>query len=333
MNKIITASCILFLLLVSCKRNHLNVDVSNINVEIKVDPFYKTLFSADTANMEKLANHFYNQYGHYWEVYNYGVIKTGNPSLADFHLYLGKFLKNSNIRELADTCIKEFSELNNMEYQLQEAFKHVKYYYPQKEIPAIFFHISGFNQSVVIDSGFVSVSIDNYLGEGSSYYQSLLIPMYLRKKMHKSRIPEDVILAYALSEFPFRPIKQCLLSNILYQGKIRYFLKATMPHLSDGQVMGYTSEQLEWCEKNEEMIWQFFVKNKYLFSSDYKIIMKYINDGPFTSGMPKDSPGLVAVWLGMQIVKTYVDENKVSIDSLMKENDYIRILRKSAYQP
>ncbi len=333
MNKLLPVICLLFFINISCKHTRYNVDVSHVDIDIKVNHFYKDLFSADTSDIKELAIDFSTRYGRYWDIYNYGVIKTGDPSLKDFPVYLGKFLCNSSVRELADSCFKVFSDVKDIEKELTGAFKHVKHYFPKKNIPEIYFHISGFNQSVVVDSGFVSVSVDNYLGGNSKYYKSLLVPMYLRKKMQKNRISKDVVLAYAMSEFQFRPQKINLLSNMIYQGKIRCFLKAMMPELPENEIMGYTNDQMEWCQKNEAMIWEFFVKNKYLFSSDYKIIMRYINDGPFTSGMPKDSPGLVAVWLGMKIVNSYVEENNCSVNSLMEENDYIGILRKSAYQP
>lgn len=324
---------VLVISLFACKNKPLDVDVSDIKSDIKIDPFFKKLFTADTSDIKSLAAKFHKQYGHYWEIYNYGVINTGNPSLDDFPLFLEKFLKNKQIRELADSCMKVFPEYSKEEKELENAFRHLKYYYPRKNIPKILFHISGFNQSVVIDSGFVSVSVDNYLGENSKYYKSMMTPLYMRKKMCKDRLVRDVILAYGFSEFPFKPQSPDLVSNILYHAKIRYFLKAMMPHLSDADIMGYTQDQIKWCEENEDRIWEFFVSNKYLFSTDYKTIMKYTNDGPFTSGMPKESPGQAAIWLALQILEDYVAENECGLVELMQENDYNHILRKSAYQP
>ncbi len=324
---------VLLISLLACKSNPLCVDVSDIDVNVEIEPFFEKLFTADTSDIKLLASKFYHEYGNYWEIYNMGVINTGDPSLDDFPFFLAKFLSNEQVRELVDSCVQRFSDYSKEEKELESAFKHLKYYYPKKNIPKIFFHVSGFNQSVVTDSGFISVSIDNYLGENSRYYEAMMTPLYLRKKMCKDRIVKDILLAYGLSEFHFKPKTANLISNILYQAKIRYFVKAMIPHLSDADIMGYTQEQARWCKENEDMIWEFLIYNKYLFSTDYKTIVKYINDGPFTSGMPKESPGQAVIWLGLQILEDYIKENNCSLIELMMENDYNQILRKSGYQP
>ena len=61
---------------------------------------------------------------------------------------------------------------------------------------------------------------------------------------------------------------------------------------------------------------------------------KYLNDAPFTSGMPVESPGRAVVWTGYSIVGKYMQKNKnVSLERLMAEQDYHKILREAGYRP
>ena len=61
--------------------------------------------------------------------------------------------------------------------------------------------------------------------------------------------------------------------------------------------------------------------------------MKYLNDAPFTSGMPTESPGRAVVWTGLQIVKKYEEKKGISLPDLMEEQDYRQILRSAGYRP
>ena len=78
----------------------------------------------------------------------------------------------------------------------------------------------------------------------------------------------------------------------------------------------------------------YVIEQKHLFSTDYRTIIKYINDGPFTPGMPQEAPSRTGIWLGLQIVKQYMNKHeKLTLVDLMNENDYGMLLRESAYQP
>ena len=63
------------------------------------------------------------------------------------------------------------------------------------------------------------------------------------------------------------------------------------------------------------------------------MIVKYLNDAPFTSGMPSDSPGRTVVWTGFRIVEKYMKKTGASLEELMQEQDYHKILRVAGYRP
>lgn len=332
MNKLILYFFLVFSLL-SCTNS--KPDLSSILVDASINRFDKDLFSIDTINIEEGLSALSQKYGKYWEMYNRGILGTGNPSSPGYSEYMKKFLCDKNIREVYDSCALVFADLSSEEKDLEKALKYMKYYFPNSAIPKIYTHISGFNQSVAVDSAVISVSIDNYLGENCKFYNMLAtpVPMYARSSMCKERIPFDILKAMLLTSFNFKTNKNNLVSNILYQGKISYILSMLFPDRDEAFISDYNNNQLSWCKNNESASWAFFIEKDFLYSTDHFVISKYINNAPYTSGMPSDSPGRVANWLGLQIIKSYMKTTESSLAELMSNNDYDAILRKSSYQP
>ncbi len=227
-----------------------------------------------------------------------------------------------------------FPKLDKQEEELTDGFKHLKYYYPNVEIPKVFSQLSGFNQSIVVDEGLIGVSLDKYLGEDCDFYALLRRPVYLRENMTPHRIAQDILLAYGLTEFPFKPKAQNLMEQMIYQGKILYFLQALLPAKAEFDIMKYSEEDLKWCVDNESQVWAYLIEQKYLFNTHTSMTRNYINDAPFTTGMSKESPGRIGTWIGLQIVKSYMAKhNDISLPILMSNDDYAGVLRESAYQP
>lgn len=331
MREVKIISILLMFLVIGCKQNPRKVDVSSIDLDVKIARLDQDLFALrgeNSFNLKKVKE----QYREFFPLYCNKVIELGNPDNARFPGYLQKFLNDSVILQTYARCQEVFPDLIHQKEAITQAFKHYRYYYPQGKIPHLYAHISGFNQSMVVAPNIISMSLDRYLGADCEFYAQLGLPQYMRYKMTPERLAQDVILAFGLTEFSFNPKHDNLLSNIIYQGKIRYFLQAMMPDLSVTDIMGYKPQEMEWCKANEENIWGYLIEQKYLFSTQYRMIMKYINDGPFTPGMPKESPSRCAVWIGLNIVKAYMQAKpQVDLPTLMKESDYEKILRESEY--
>ncbi|MGZ2370850.1 gliding motility lipoprotein GldB [Ancylomarina sp. YFZ004] len=316
---------------VACQSNKLKVDVSNIDLEIKIDRFEKKLF--DLKNGSSFED-FKQNYPRILRLYSEKVIGLGSVDDLNYFQYLNKFLNDSTMNLVANRIDSIFPNLDNQEEELTDGFKHLKYYYPEAKIPMIFSQLSGFNQSIVVDEGMIGVSLDKYLGVDCDFYALLSRPVYLRENMTANRIAQDIFLAYGLTEFPFKSKAQNLMEQMIYQGKILYFLQALLPEKAEFDIMKYSKEKHQWCVDNESQVWAYLIEQKHLFSTQNSMARNYINDAPFTTGMPKESPGRIGTWIGLQIVKSYMAKHsELSIPELMTNNDYAAILRESAYQP
>ncbi len=322
---------VLLVFLFSCKSGPKKPDVSDVKLDVKIQRFEQDLFA---VKQDSDLNLLRKRYAEVLSLYSNKVIGLGDSNDPNYLEYLNQFLSDSTMRQVADSVAKKFPTLEKEEKELEKAFKYMTCYFPDLKIPDFYSQISGFNQSIVVAQNLVGISLDKYLGKDCEFYSYLGSPMYVRENMIPERIAQDVVLAYALTEFPFKPVKDDLVSNMIYQGKIRYFVQTMMPDKSEADVMKYSQEELEWCEENAELMWGYIIEQKHLFTTDYRTVIKYINDGPFTPGMPQKSPSRTGIWIGWQIVKEYMAKHpKYSIAELMLDNDYATLLRESAYQP
>ncbi len=324
----------LIFVLICCQRNPLNVDVSGIDLKLDIKRLDRDIFRLNADNLNTTIPELKRTYGSFFDAYNENVIAIGDPSDSLYATYLNTFLTDS-VRMLTRVKIDSaFSDLTVLEKKLEDGFRHYKYYFPKKTIPRVFTIISGFNQSVVMTRNAIGISLDNYLGAKCPFYAMLALPEYKRENMRSDKIPTDVLYSWGISEFEFDESKNNLLSNMIYQGKMIYFLDAMFPDEPDYLKIGFQPEKLEWCIKNEPGMWTYLVEHKLLFDTERMNIVRFIGPAPFTSTFTKDSPGRTGVWLGWQIVKKYMKKNPgITLPALMAENDYQKILNESEYSP
>ncbi|TAJ14151.1 gliding motility protein GldB [Marinilabiliaceae bacterium JC017] len=332
--KYLVIASIIGSLLTGCHSKAQRPDISKIDVNVKLVPFFSALTQLPVDSIESALPGLKKTYGNFLETYSQGIINIGSSKAPEYPQYLKSFLEYDANRDVFRACDSAFTDLSNLQKSLNKAFSYYNYYFPEKDIPAIYLHISGFNQSIVADSGLISLSIEKYLGEQCQFYEWLTIPKYLRKKMVPEKMVPDVMKAMAMIDFPYNDSINDVLNNMIYQGQVLHFIKKTNPDIQDTLLFDYSKSQLEWCEKHESEMWQFMVENKHLFNNERFIIQKYVGDSPFSYYLGQDSPGRAGIFLGYQIVNAYMKQSpKKSLKGLMQETDGHKILTQSRYRP
>ncbi len=325
----------LLVVIASCKRNPLKVDISGIEAEVDIVRFENDLFSIPMEDTLAELTALHNRYPEFFDLFTWKVINAGGIIEDQFPHVMGQFLTDTLVLNAKEAAEKEFEDFQNMEKELIKAFKYYQFHFPYKELPVIYTMVSGYNQSVVTAENIIGVSLDKYLGRDYEYYQKLSnIPLYKIKNMHPEKIPSDVAYAWAMTEFDESRNTTTLLDHIIHQGKLMYLVDAMLPEMHDSLKIGYTKEQLEWCKENEPQMWNHLIENRLLFSNKRMDILRYINDGPYTTGFPIESPARTGIWIGWQIVRKYMRKfNEVPLYDLMNNRNYQQILNDSAYFP
>ncbi|MCF6239943.1 MAG: hypothetical protein L3J74_01205 [Bacteroidales bacterium] len=323
---------ILSVLLLSCNNNKFNVDISNIDLDLNIKRLDKDLFQnyPDTPNVSKLQK----EYGKFLDLYSLGVIGIGSPQSERYKDALMQFQKYCFEYRIPEKTDSVFPVIEDISIKLTDAFKHYKYYFSKKPIPEIYTFISAFNQSVVVDEGMIGIALDKYLGRNCTYYKQLGWDQYKIRRMEKNMIPVDVMRALAIMEFPYADSVDNLLNQMVYEGKIQYFLDAMLPNVPDSLKFAYTQAQWEWADYNEEKMWAYLVESETLFSTDHLTIRKFIGDAPFTQVFHNNSCPRAGVFLGWKIVNKYMEKYPdISLKQLMEDNDYQGILNAANYRP
>ena len=217
---------------------------------------------------------------------------------------------------------------------LTDAFKRYRYYFPTDTIPQIIAFVSRFNNPCFTVTDHIGIGLDMYLGKDSEYYERLGLPEYRRMLMLSAKIPSDAFYAWGSQHFPYNDSVDNVLSHMIHEGQLMYFVDHMLPEEPDTLKFGFTHEQMKWCKNNEEQMWTSLVENKLIFSQDPMEIRKLTGIAPFTVLFTRESPGRAAVWTGWRIVKAWADRNPgLSLPDIMKERNYQEILRQSRYDP
>ncbi len=317
----------------SKKNRFSDVDLSNSTVsQVQIQRFDRDFFAVDTNNVTSSLAALREKYGSFTDLYAMQII--GN-SLSKEEDLVRQFLTHPAYREFYSDCEAKYTDVSDLETGFTTAFKYAKYYFPNIATPKVYTHVSGFGDMIVVDEGLISVSLDYYLGADYKNYEyvdgvySYMIPNFRREK-----VVSDAVFWWLTTEFPDNIEVPRLLDNMIYYGKIMYLTEVFLPEEKEENLIGYTRQQWKWCEANEGKMWNYVVENKHLFSSEILLTAKYINPAPFTAFFPEESPGRAGIWIGWQIIRSYMDKNKsITLPELMNNFNAQDILEKSGYRP
>lgn len=321
----------------SCKKPKPTEQVSVKSPEPKKDEiirFDQILFSLPDTNFESWVVEARKAHPVFFDLFTSQMIRIGTINDSLFYSELNRFVTDTmilNVKKLTDA---EFSDFDKPEKEILQGLDNFKKYFPSQKTPEVYTCISGFNQSIVVAEGLIAVSLDKYLGADCPYYERLGYARYMTQKMIPLKIPSDLMYALAITEFPKSEHESTLLSYMIYEGKLLYFIDRMLPSTPDSLKIGYSAKQLKWCKKNESQMWTNLIENKRLYSTGRMDIKRLIDDSPYTNGFPIESPGRTGVWIGWQIVREYMEKHpETNLAQLMVMDDSQKILNDSRYYP
>ncbi|MFV0346307.1 MAG: hypothetical protein ACK5IQ_08710 [Bacteroidales bacterium] len=332
---------ILFVLAVSlssCSKNPLDVDISGINIDLNIQRIDQSIYPTGNESLSDNIDYLRSNYPDFWNLYIYKVLnildnETYNAEAVEYGLNL--FINDTVTLNLRRICSEQYGDFEKQRKDLDKAFKHYKYYYPNGSIPNIYTYLSGLNQSIISADSLIGIGLDKYLGSDFEYYKRLNgVYAYQVAMMKPSQILPDVMYTWAITELVDNEQESNVLKEMLRLGKIYYFIDAMLPDYPDSVKMGYLAIQMDFCENNERQMWAYLVENQLLYSNKRLEIKRYNDVGPFTSTFGKESPGRVGAWIGLQIIRTYMKNNpEVSLPDLMANKDLQQIFLTSGYAP
>ncbi len=248
-----------------------------------------------------------------------------------------QLVTNAAIRNLYNETRAAFGDFADVKADFADAFRHVKYYYPDFKIPKIQTTISGLGtlskgQDLLVTDSLIVVSLDFYIGPKASFVPD--VPAYVQRRYRKEFIVPSVVLLLSQRYNRTPPADQSLLTEMVYYGKAFEFARDVQPDLPDSlATVIFSGEQLRETEANREVVWAHFVKEKLLYETSHFKKIKYIGERPYTAEIGAKCPGAIGRWLGWEIVKKYRREHPdVSLPELMADARIQRIFEESRYK-
>ncbi|WP_310380721.1 gliding motility lipoprotein GldB [Flavobacterium sp.] len=307
----------IYLFFISCNKKDNRADASVLTTsKIEVIRFDKVFFETSPKDLNKIKNEFPFFF----------------PPGNDDSIWLNK-MQDPLWRELYSEVQKKYANIEPVKTEFEVLFNHIKNYFPNTKTPKIITVISemDYNNKAIYADSLVIISLELYLGKSHKFYQ---FPDYLKQNFEQKQIMPDIVSSFSARKIP--PfLEKNLLSQMIYYGKQLYLKDLLLPDYSDSGKMGYSTAQITWCEENESYMWRYFIEKEMLYSDDQKLMNRFINPAPFSKfylEIDTESPGRVGAWIGWQIVRSYMNNNEVSLTQLLETNAK-ELFEKSKYKP
>ena len=302
-------------------------------VDLKINRFEQRLFLINKENVVEQANKYDKEFGSFNEFFTAKIMQFSGLDKELYYNALLSFTHDKDMREAYDSIALVFSDFSDIECDLELAFGRFANTFPSYPIPKVTTFFGGFNYGVVSYDDHIAIGLENFLGKGSKYYQYLGDPKYLRFQKQRRFISSNVMEVWFNENFQKYLVGRDLLSQMIYRGKMMYFLHAMLPKLDMVNKFRFTTKQMDWVEENEASIWEYFIQEDLLFSKKLSEFRSFISYAPFAKGMPKEAPGRVADFIGYRIVNSYMENNDIDIKELIFLTDSREFLHQSRYKP
>ncbi len=313
-------------------------------VQILIRRFDKVLFESDIKNT-KTIDSIQDAYPFFYPDFTDNIL--GIPSIPnnqeEVKSEINKFV--NSYQRLYPQIEAKFKDLTSIEAEFEQGFENLRTHLPQYKIPRIVSFIGpvdGIYQSWYgatpdfINDSVIGISLLLHAGENLMHLKQPLLEdmydQYLLRKFTPETIVPNCFKNIVEDIYSDKSSAQNLINQIVEKGKKIYFVKQLLPQISDTILFGYSQSQLTACIQSESMIWKSILTNNNLYSKDPQVIRNFIGDAPFTTGLSKDIPGYLGLWMGYQIVEQYMAKNKDKKMTKLMKMDNEKIFKASSYK-
>lgn len=319
-----------FVVLLSSCSDPLDVDVSDIKLDLEFINMDSTLFYSDSVELMTAHRKYKDEIS---ELYSYQLgycMQIGSNVDTTFYNSLQDYKADTFIIRLERNIMDEFKDLSGSRELITDGVKHLKYHLPNVALPEkVIFMNSLFNSSIWCTEKEVGIGLERYLGKENECV-ARLNPMHyhdwIKEDMDKEFLERDAIVGW-LQTNVLEEVDGTLAEKMVRWGKIMYFTEAAYPDKEDHWVLRYTKEELEWAEKNKHDFWEYLVQEKLLFDINERNAMNMLNPGPTTPGLPESGgPDRLGQYLGWKMVKSYLEQYDITMEELL-ELPYNEILQ------
>jgi frataxin-like iron-binding protein CyaY len=312
-----------FFLFLSCQDNRWKYNqTKNINKHtITYIDFDYVLYNFSSPNLKHCISKNYNQN----EILGYlflQCLSLGNPEDSLFFRSVDLFRNDKYIKLLENEIdISLRKNLSIYEQNLNLKFQKLGYFIKNKTLPKKIFWLNTlFSSSVFCSQNEIGVGLERYVGTNKTVINKLPTEQFfqwMKDGMRQEFLERDVLVNWIYTHY-VPDNAGSLIEKMIQWGKVYYILHAIDPDLPEHIVLRYQKQKYNWCLNNEDKVWKYIVSQSLVFSKNERDISNFINDGPFTPGLPEKGPDRLGQYIGFKMVSNFMDnhENK-SLNDLL----------------
>ena len=318
---ILSTIFIILSLFLACSNDPFKISIANIKIKLDFLNLDSALRNSTEKELLTLKSKFKRNNSSLLD-YTFGYCIGGNMQTDSSYINgIRRFYSNNYIQRLGETIKKTHGDFSSEKKELLIAFRRLKAFFPRKKIPkTIYFINSSFSASVFSTEKEIAIGVERYLGSNEKVIKELpnnQFYTWIKNGMKKEYLSRDVMAGWLMTHY-CTETSENYASEMMRWGKILYITQGTLPDLKTNIILRYTNKQFNWALKNEGVFWKYLVENELLFKTDEKTRSNLLNEGPFTGGLPEESPDRLGQFLGWRIVKQYMENHSISLSQLKK---------------
>jgi hypothetical protein len=284
---------------------------------LKIERFEKVFYESDTGSIDQIK-----------EIYPFFF-----PSNFSDEIWVRR-LNDPIQREIYNEILYQYDDISSLQIQITKFFQNTDKYFDSILKPRLITVNTDvdYRNRIILADSILLIGLDNYLGFDHRFYEG--IPNYIKEDLNQQNIISDIASQYAKKLIPSLD-DYTFLDKIIYHGKVLYYKDIILDEVADNYKIGYSQKKINWAIENEYFVWTYFIENEILFDPDNKLNSRFINNAPFSKFYlenDKDSSEMIGKFIGWQIVKSFMKNNKISFKEMIALKP-IDIYNKSKYKP
>lgn len=271
---------------------------------------------------------------------------TAHPTFARYYLQrrtatdttgaaaLARLATEPHLRELSQQTAAAFPDGTALGRDLGALFGRVKYYFPGFRAPQATTFVSGFEgKDIFVNDSLLVLSLDWFAGPQVKF-RPVEMPKYMLRNYTPAHLLPALALRVATKYNRHELTANTMLDGMVSGGKALYFAGRVLPCTPDSLLLGYTRKEMVGVTINEAKVWAHFLEQNLLYNTTPFTIQKYVGERPNVPEIDATCPGRVGQWVGLQIVRKYMDGHPdVTLAQLMAERSAQKLLNESHYRP
>jgi hypothetical protein len=286
------------------------LDAGDVRLHLPIERLDRHLFHADTAQFQASLHKARAGSGSFFRLYVEHILQ--GPPLEDPQMLrmMRAFVDDPDWRSVQHAADTVLGELVQEQRTFEEAFARLKVAFPDSITPRLVAFNSGFNYGLFPTDSVLGFGVEWFVGSDHPVVARLApeaFPQFVKQRMVPAMLVPSAVKGWLLVHYAQPTEGASLLGHLVETGKVMALLDALLPDTEPFRKFAFSPEQLAWCETHEALLWRELAGRELLFSRKADDIGRIMNDGPFTNGFPRESPGHIGEWIGYRMVSQYLE--------------------------